>query len=222
VTADPSSPADEPTRSVEIELKFDVDDTAGEPDWSTLPGVAGVTDPEHRELDAVYLDTDTATLARAGYALRRRTGGPDAGWHIKGPRRPDGGRVELHWPLGDDDQDDHGHHAVPAAVAAEIAHLADASTFVPLARIRNTRTVRLMMDAASRVVAEFADDHVQTTDERTGTQRSWHEWEIELGPAGPVSPEDREAFFAAVEHAAFAAGARAATSTSKLARALGA
>lgn len=213
-----ANPADQPTRSIEIELKFDVDDAAREPDWTAVPGVVSVTEPEHRELDAVYLDTDTATLARAGYALRRRTGGPDAGWHIKGPRGADGGRVELHWPLGDDPDE----RAVPPAVAAEVAHLADASTFVPLARIRNTRTVQLMMDAAAGVIAEFADDHVQTTDERTGVERSWHEWEIELGPAGPRSPDDRQAFFAAVEHAAFAAGARAAASASKLARALGA
>lgn len=202
--------SDEPRRSVEIELKFDVDDDTSAPDWSAIPGVASITRAERRELDAVYLDATDAALAVNGYALRRRTGGPDEGWHIKGPRRPDGGRVELHWPLGDPD-------TVPEAVRAELVTLTD-GPFVPLARIRNLRDVQLLRDAAGGVVAEFADDHVRTRDERSGTERSWREWEIELGPA---APEDHSAFFAAVTAAALSAGARPAASDSKLARALG-
>ncbi|MEZ3160912.1 CYTH domain-containing protein [Microbacterium sp. BWT-B31] len=205
--------ADEPTRSVEIELKFDVDDDTPLPDWSALPGVARVGDPEPRELDAVYLDTDDAALARAGYALRRRTGGPDEGWHIKGPRGADGGRVELHWPLGEADR-------VPDAARAELASVTQAP-FLPLARIRNSRTVWYLLSQAGGVVAEFADDHVTTRDERRGVEQSWREWEIELAPSAPADAAGRAAFFAAVEKAALAAGGRAAASDSKLARALG-
>ena len=207
----------EPSRSVEIELKFDVDDGVATPDWAAVPGVASVSAGEERELDATYLDDDALTLARAGYALRRRTGGPDAGWHIKGPHQAGGGRVELQWPL-DEELDASG---VPTPIVAELATVADASTFTPLARIQNTRIAYYLLSEAGEVVAEFADDHVRTLDERTGAERSWHEWEIELGPAGPVSAEERQAFFAAVEQAALAAGARAAASASKLARALG-
>ena len=203
-----------PGRSVEIELKFDVAEGTDLPDWSSLPGVASVSAGETRSLDATYLDTADLALARAGYALRRRTGGPDAGWHIKGPRAADGGRVELHWPLGEAD-------AVPAGARAELAAVAGDAQLLPLARIRNERVAYFLRSPEGGVVAEFADDHVRTRDERSGSEREWHEWEIELGPAGPTGPDERREFFAAVADAAMAAGARAAASDSKLARALG-
>lgn len=214
MTASDPSTNEGPQRSVEIELKFDVDEGAAVPDWSGLPGVATVSAGETRSLDATYLDTAGADLARAGFALRRRTGGPDAGWHIKGPRGADGGRVELHWPLGD-------AGVVPEGALLELADVTLGAPLVPLARIRNERVAYLLLSETGAVVAEFADDHVQTTDERSATERAWHEWEIELGPAAPADPAWREAFFAAAAQTAHAAGGRAAASDSKLARALG-
>ncbi|WP_169582746.1 CYTH domain-containing protein [Microbacterium thalassium] len=212
-SADPGS-GGAPARSVEVELKFDVEPGAAVPDWSALPSVASVSAGEERSLDATYLDTDDAALARHGYALRRRTGGPDEGWHIKGPRGADGGRVELHWPLGE-------AATVPDATRAELAAVAGDAELTPLARIRNHRIAYSLLSAGGGVVAEFADDHVSTRDERSGTEREWHEWEVELGPAAPADPAWRQSFFAAVERAALAAGGRAAASDSKLARALG-
>jgi inorganic triphosphatase YgiF len=209
--AEPAAPSSEPSRSVEIELKFDVDDDTPLPDWTALPGVASVGDPELRDLDARYLDTAEFALASAGYALRRRSGGPDAGWHIKGPRIG-GGRTELHWPLGDADDED-----VPDAVRAAVATVTDAD-LTPIARILNTRTAYALRSLDGQLVAEFVDDHVTATDARTGVVRTWREWEIELGPAASADPR---AFFAAVETAVLAAGGRAAASASKLARALG-
>lgn len=208
---DPGRPA---ARSVEIELKFDVDVDTPLPDWTRVPGVASVGAAELRELDARYLDTDEHTLALAGYALRRRSGGPDAGWHVKGPRVGDG-RVELHWPIGDADPDD---VTVPAAILAELAALTDAPLAL-LARIRNSRTAYALLDADGGHVAEFVDDRVTATDARSGVERRWREWELELGPAAPSDPA---AFFAAAEAAVRAAGGRAAASDSKLARTLGA
>jgi len=203
----------EPSRSVEIELKFDVDPDTPLPNWSGVPGVASASPAEQRELDAVYFDDPDAALGRSGYALRRRTGGPDAGWHIKGPRGADGSRVELQWPLDDGD--------LPAAAVLERVAGVSTGPFSPLARIRNERAVHYLLSDSGEVVAEFADDHVSTRDERSGIEREWHEWEIELGPAGPADADARAVFFAAVESAALAAGARAAASDSKLARALG-
>lgn len=205
--------ASEPSRSVEVELKLDVDVDTPLPVLNGLPGVAVVADPDVRTLDARYYDTAQFALAHRGYALRRRTGGPDAGWHLKGPL-VGGGRTEARWPLGDSGD-------VPADVVAELARVVDASlsALVPIARIRNERVAMQLLDAAGGVLAEFADDHVIAEDLRTGQERRWREWEFELGSA---HPQDPAALFTAFVDAAYAVGARPAASGSKLARALGA
>ncbi|WP_144796781.1 CYTH domain-containing protein [Microbacterium paludicola] len=204
--------ATEPTRIVEVERKYDVDDDTPLPAWTDVAAVLSVTDGELRELDARYFDTAEAELARAGVAVRRRTGGGDAGWHIKGPRQGDG-RLEISWPLGDDD-------TVPEAVREALGRWTSAP-LTPLARIENSRTAYLLRGEGG-VIAEFVDDRVRTIDLRGGTRRQWREWEVELGPAAPDDEAERERFFAAVESVVFAAGARAAASDSKLGRALGA
>lgn len=201
----------EPQRTVEVERKYDADASTPLPVWDAIPGVDAVTEGELRELDALYLDTEDRALARSGVALRRRTGGPDEGWHVKGPRQGDG-RLELGWPLGEGD-------AVPEAVAQVVAQWTDAP-LTPLARIENSRTAYLLT-GPDGIVAEFVDDRVRATDLRAGTRREWREWEMELGPAGPAADAGRESFFAAVEAAVAAAGGRPPSSGSKLARALG-
>lgn len=201
----------EPSRTVEVERKYDVDAQTPVPKWEGLPGVTSVTPGEERALDAHYFDTADGALSRAGVAVRRRTGGPDEGWHVKGPREGDG-RIELGWPLGDDD-------GLPDAVAETIARWT-MEPLAPLARIENARTAYCLL-GPDGVVAEFVDDHVRATDLRTGTRREWREWEMELGPAAPVNGAAREEFFTAVERAIRVAGGRDAASDSKLARALG-
>lgn len=200
-----------PTRSLEVERKYDVDADTPVPDWTTVPGVVATSPGELRELDAQYLDTADFSLATSGFALRRRTGGPDAGWHLKGPRTGDG-RVELGWPLGEEG-------VIPDAVISAIAPV-QASALAPIARIENSR-MAFQIAGADGVIAEFVDDHVRATDLRTGTQREWREWEFELGPAAPTDDAARDSLFTAAEHAIFAAGARPSASGSKLARALG-
>jgi hypothetical protein len=201
----------EPSRTVEVERKYDVDVGTPLPRWDAIPGVEAVTAGEVRALDARYFDTADGELARAGVALRRRTGGPDEGWHVKGPRQGDG-RLELGWPLGEGD-------ALPDAVAATVSDWTTAP-LAPLARIENDRTAYLLTGRGG-VVAEFVDDRVRATDLRDGTQREWREWEMELGPAAPTDDAGRAAFFDAVERAVLAAGGRESASGSKLARALG-
>lgn len=202
--------ASEPTRSLEVERSYDVGEDAAVPDWSALPGVAAVGGPEVRELDARYLDTDDLRLVRSGVALRRRTGGPDEGWHVK-VAAPEG-RHEYHWPLGGDE--------LPAGVAEALAPWAE-PPFAPLARIRNRRVAFALTDADGELLAEMVDDHVVATAERTGAVTTWREWEVELGPAAPADEAGRAAFFAAVERLVAQAGGRPAASGSKLARALG-
>lgn len=204
-------PSTEPSRVIEVEVKYDVDAHTPLPVWSSIPGVRDITPGELRVLDARYFDTADAALSRAGVALRRRTGGPDEGWHVKGPRAGDG-RLELGWPLDDDGE-------LPEAVDATIAQWTT-EPLAPLARIENNRTAYLLAGHEG-VVAEFVDDHVRATDLRSGIRREWREWEMELGPAAPADAAGRQAFFAAVDEAVFAAGGRYAATGSKLARALG-
>lgn len=201
----------EPSRTVEVERKYDVDGETPLPVWEAIPGVDAVTAGEARALDAQYFDTADGDLARAGVALRRRTGGPDEGWHVKGPREGDG-RLELGWPLGEGEE-------IPASVVAAVSEWST-GVLTPLARIRNDRTAYLLL-SGSDVVAEFVDDRVRATDLRHDVQREWREWEVELGPAAPREGAARAAFFEAVERAVLAAGGRPAGSDSKLARALG-
>ncbi len=70
---------------IEIERKYAVDETTLLPDLAALPGIGETTGPETTELEAVYFDTDREDLARHRIVLRRRTGGKDAGWHVKLP-----------------------------------------------------------------------------------------------------------------------------------------
>ena len=196
----------DPARTLEVERKYDAEADTPLPDWARA--AVSASEADIRMLDAVYFDTADLALARAGIALRRRTGGPDAGWHIKGPRRGDA-RLELGWPLGEDDE-------MPGAVVEAVAEWAS-PPFAAIARIRNTRHA-YALSGAGGVIAEFADDRVTATDLRTGAEQSWREWEVELAAAA----HDAAVLFAALEEAVFAAGARPAASDSKLARALGA
>ncbi|MFB8242316.1 CYTH domain-containing protein [Kitasatospora purpeofusca] len=54
-----------------------------------LPGVAATRNAEPQDLDALYYDTPDLRLLRRGITLRRRSGGGDAGWHVKLPLAAD-------------------------------------------------------------------------------------------------------------------------------------
>jgi len=206
-------------RSVEIERKYDADDAVSLPDWTALPGVVRVGEPEPRALDARYLDTADGALGRAATALRRRTGGPDEGWHIKSATA--GGKHESRWPLDVGAADE--SPVVPDAVRQELAGVlgTSATALSVIARIRNDRTAYALADSAGGLIAEFVDDRVTATDVRRGATTSWREWELELGPAAPTDAAGRDALFAAADALVLAAGGRVSASASKLGRALG-
>ncbi|TDL43188.1 CYTH domain-containing protein [Microbacterium oleivorans] len=205
----------EPEHSLEIERTYDVDAETPLPDWARLPGVAVVGAPEPRELDAHYLDTAEGSLGRARVALRRRSGGPDEGWHIK--RVTPEGKSESRWPLDDGDPE---NIVVPPAIESVLAEIAD-PPFAPLARIRNSRTAYALLDTAGGLLAEFVDDRVTATDVRRGVDTTWREWELELGPAAPTDAAARDALFDAADLLVCAVGGEVSTSGSKLERALG-
>ena len=74
----------------EREVTFEVKRSWRMPDLSRLVPSGGTVDTATDELRAIYYDTRQRTLQRLGVTLRRRTGGADAGWHLKvadGPAR---------------------------------------------------------------------------------------------------------------------------------------
>ncbi|MEF2975844.1 CYTH and CHAD domain-containing protein [Subtercola sp. YIM 133946] len=197
---------------IEIERKYDVDDTVGVPDLVGVAGIARVSEPETATLTAVYYDTDRLDLAGQRIVLRRRVGGADEGWHIKLPG--DEGRLELHWPLGDETP-------IPEAVLdLVLVHVRD-HRLSPVARLTTTRTTYCLFDGDDLDVAEVADDLVSAVDESTGLLRVWREWEVELTDNAPGSPKKRQALLDAIEKRLAEVGAHPSKSISKLAHALG-
>src|SRR3954447_12170520 len=82
----------------EIERKYEADDDTQLPDLAGIDRVATVVEQGVETLDALYYDTAGRHLAADGVTLRRRTGGKDAGWHLKLPVAP-GVRDEVRAPL---------------------------------------------------------------------------------------------------------------------------
>ncbi|MET8067549.1 CYTH domain-containing protein, partial [Micromonospora sp. NPDC005313] len=87
---------------VERERKYSGDEGFQLPDLTGCGGVVTMSDATVSDLDAVYWDTDDLLLLRSGHALRRRTGGHDAGWHLK-VGAVGGARVEHQFPAGASD-----------------------------------------------------------------------------------------------------------------------
>lgn len=197
---------------VEIERKYEVGDQAAVPDLTGVGSIASVSEPETTTLNAVYYDTADLRLGAQRIVLRRREGGSDEGWHIKLPG--DEGRLELHWPLGDE-------LPIPDAVLdLVLVHVRD-TPLTPVARLTTTRTTTCLFDENGVALAEIADDLVSAGDVATAQLRVWREWEVELTDDAPGSPKKRAALLDAIEKALGSAGATPARSISKLAHALG-
>jgi CHAD domain-containing protein len=188
----------------EIERKYESDDS-GLPDLTGVGTVAAVLDKGLVELDATYYDTADERLAAASLTLRRRTGGADAGWHLKFPVSP-GVRDEIRAPLSD---------TVPEDIAALVRSRIRDAELVPLVRLRSARDVRHLVDADGALLAEASVDAV-TAERLTGGggAAQWTEIEVELADDGDP------AFLDLVEKRLRKAGVRASASPSKLARAL--
>jgi inorganic triphosphatase YgiF len=195
------------TRYREVERKFDADPGAPLPDPSD-PGGA-VSEAVESQLDATYFDTADAQLARHGITLRRRTGGEDAGWHLKLPAGPDE-RTEVRLPLG------HATRTVPAALAREVRAVVRDRPLVPVAILHTTRIERRLLDADGKALATVADDTVHGRRLTGGAvaESTWREVEVEL-------LDGDRSFLDAVSGRLRAAGLTRSGSSSKLARVLG-
>jgi CHAD domain-containing protein len=194
---------------LEVETKYDVDEEFVLPDLAGLPDVATVDEPVEHHLEAVYLDTEDLRLLRARITLRRRTGGADAGWHLKLPAGS--ARRELHAPLG------RAGKKAPRALEEPVAGVLRGARAQPVATLRTRRVVTALRAADGRMLAEIADDTVSATllaaPDAAAELSAWHEVEVELG-AGD------EALAAAVGERLIAAGARPSASASKIGRVL--
>jgi len=199
---------------IETEHKYDVDTDFAFPDLAGLaPGVVAAP-PEVQRLAATYFDTNDLRLAGAHITLRRRTGGSDAGWHVKLPVSSDT-RRELHFPLGP------ATGTVPSRVATLVAEWTQGEALRPIARLETRRTVRRLLDQAGRVLAEVADDQVTGSRPVHPDAADWHEaatWrEVEVELVSGTRD-----LLATAGKRLQAAGAQPSASASKLSRLLGA
>jgi CHAD domain-containing protein len=189
---------------LERELKFDL------PAGFVLPDLAGVSpqvsriDRSVQQLRNEYYDTSDHALRQVQITLRRRTGGADAGWHLKVPHPP--AREEIRLPL-DGPQ-------VPDELAQLLLGVRRGQPLRPVAVIETERTASRLLDPDGRELAEVADDlvHASAAGE-AATASSWRELEVELGTGD-------EQLLAEIADLLRSQGATPAASASKLARAL--
>src|SRR5690348_766417 len=141
------------------------------------------------------------------FRSRRRTGGTDAGWHLKLPAAKKG-RIEVRRGLG------RSERTVPPQLLGLVRVQLRGEPVAPVARITTRRIVHRLRGENGTVLAEVADDHV--TAEALGqelTTSTWREIEVEL-------VEGDDGVLDAACAALIEAGARPSSSASKLERAL--
>src|SRR5882757_11126586 len=138
----------------EIERKYEGPPGADDAtllDLTGVSGVFGVIDKGVAELDATYYDTADQRLAAASLTLRRRTGGDDAGWHLKIPVS-EGVRDEIRAPLSDD---------LPPALTGLLRSRVRDTELVPLVRLVSARDIRHLVDDSGALLAEVSLDRVR-------------------------------------------------------------
>ncbi|EDY58006.1 MULTISPECIES: CYTH and CHAD domain-containing protein [Streptomyces] len=188
----------------EIERKYESEDS-GLPDLTGVAGVEAVVDKGVAHLDATYYDTPDERLMASSVTLRRRTGGSDAGWHLKLPVS-EGVRDEIRAPLSD---------TLPDELAALVRSRVRDVELLPVVRLRSERDVRHLLDTDGRLLAEVSVDAVHAERLSGGVgDAQWTEIEVELADGGDP------AFLDKVEKRLRKAGVRPSGSSSKLARAL--
>jgi CHAD domain-containing protein len=218
------SNAPKTSRHLEVERKFDVVESTVSPSFEGIAAVAHVEKSPAQSLDATYFDTPTQDLARNKVTLRRRTGGTDAGWHLKLPAGPDA-RTEVRAPLtpGPAEQD-----TVPTELRDVVLAIVRDRPLEPVARISTERETQVLYAAGGTALAEFSNDHVTASaaaasddpDSRPAEQE-WREWELELREsAESLGTADTE-LLSRLSNRLLDAGAAPAGHASKLARVLG-
>ena len=187
-----------PAVHLEVERKYAADDAFELPPLSELvrsgdDGSAVVDpaapvaegEPLQQHLEATYFDTADLRLAAGGLTLRRRSGGDDAGWHLKVPVNG-AARSEVRLPLG------RATRTVPEPLRAMVRARTRGAELRPVAEITTERTVRRLVDATGQVLIEVADDRVtarrllptEGSGDAASAAVSWREIEVELVDGG--------------------------------------
>ncbi|HLI42272.1 MAG TPA: CYTH and CHAD domain-containing protein [Streptosporangiaceae bacterium] len=233
------------TEHLEVERKFDVPPDFAVPGLSGMPGCARVSGPRAERLAASYFDTGDLRLARHGVTLRRRSGGADAGWHLKLPVAR-GTRREIRVRLGAEGA---GEEPVPPRLAGLAAAYARGRALRQVAVVETDRRVFGLLDDGGETLAEVADDRVtaevagdlaaagaagdlMTAETAGGTAAEAAGGWVAAGTAhrpGPVRWREIEVelgsgppeLLAAIGERLRAAGARPSAAASKLSRLLG-
>ncbi|ORB71862.1 CYTH and CHAD domain-containing protein [Mycobacterium scrofulaceum] len=215
--------APQTSRHREVERKFDVGESTVSPSFEGIAAVAHVDKSPTQTLDATYFDTSTQDLARNKITLRRRTGGSDAGWHLKLPAGPEV-RTEIRVPL-----DASGPDTVPQELVDVVLAIVRDRPLEPVARITTRRETQVLYAADGTPLAEFCNDHVtawsaHSTDDADvePTQQEWREWELELIETGEATDGTPDTdLLNRLGNRLLDAGAAPAGHASKLARVLG-
>ena len=191
---------------LETERKFEAPSTLA-PD--ALAQVTGYANPGMEEVDlaAEYFDTEDLRLLRSGVTLRRRTGGHDAGWHLKMPEGRDS-RTEIQLPLT-------GSSQPPSALLEATRVYTLGAELVPVATLNTHRMRWPLLDLGGHEVAELVDDVVSAFPAGTiAAPQSWREVEVELREGIDTSVLD------VIEARLASLGVNRARDASKLVRAL--
>ncbi|WP_129587564.1 CYTH and CHAD domain-containing protein [Actinomyces minihominis] len=195
-------------QEVEIEVKFSVGDNVGALD---LGAIGPLGHPVTSELNALYFDTPDLELESAGIALRRRSGGSDAGWHLKTEVSSSGHRIEKRLPISG--------ARPPRFLRSVLPPELQFRPLIPVARLETHRTETPVLSSRRSILANVCEDHVRVDagplgGGRKGSQQSaWREVEVELA-AGDTRALSH------ISRLLLNAGLTPATYGSKIARAL--
>lgn len=176
--------------ALEVEMKFDVPPNVGLPDFGRFGETGSI---RFHDLNALYFDTAGLDLTAAGSSLRRRSGGSDAGWHLKLKHADPHVRREITAPI-------FGARP-PEALRQELPESLAAAALVPLARLNSARMEIPLLDRHGREVAMFCVDDVVATapsaegigmggSDAEGLGVRWREVEIELASDTQMSQVD--------------------------------
>ena len=165
----------EATTQREVERKLAVGSEFVMPEL-TLSGAPTIAKQAAVTLVATYYDTEDLRLARFGVTLRRRTGGSDAGWHLKLPASSTdpGVRDEVQLPLSAGSAG-----MIPVELAELVLGMTRGAELAARATQRTRRTPTIIYGRTGEPDLEVVEDHVSiSTGPLAGA--SYREVEVEV------------------------------------------